>query len=118
MSHSTRVFIGSQEDRFESNQVVEIEHFFPLVVDHIDVHGGISHLGVACGIKENASDDLYAIGFDCGHFGDLSPSLIKYGASEGSYRNIDYVKSQVERLAHQIESISPPVKIHSKQGWE
>lgn len=66
----------------------------------IDVHGGITYADEA--------DDLWWIGFDCSHAGDLSPRYHErhpeWGIGE-TYRNADYVKDQVENLAKQLKAV-------------
>ena len=64
-----------------------------------DVHGGITLSG-----KPKGEQKGFWYGFDCGHSGDLSPF---YEVSEeykkyNTYRNMDYVTAETERLAEQI----------------
>jgi hypothetical protein len=65
-------------------------------------HGGLTYADYG---KDHPvlPDDLYLVGFDCAHAGDLVPvvnalSAINRGAT---YRNFAYVKKQTENLAKQ-----------------
>lgn len=87
--------------------------------DHVnvDAHGGLTFAngcqhskdesqGV-CHIPEpGTSDDVWWFGFDCAHFGDLSPGLLRHGFScfAGEvYRDVDYVAREVTSLAAQLD---------------
>lgn len=61
-----------------------------------DVHGGVTFTGTHDGI------DGSWIGFDCGHYMDLTPGA--YFENGGTYRTIDYVKSECEKLATGIKA--------------
>lgn len=80
---------------------------------HLDVHGGLTYSeecrGVICHVIDK-KDNLYWLGFDCGHFGDFvpylyarkkDPSFIKNGYRI-IYRNFEYVKRETEHLANQL----------------
>jgi len=49
--------------------------------------------------------DLYWVGFDCGHAGDLSPLLGLSRSGYGVYRDITYVRSETEHLADQLAAL-------------
>lgn len=86
----------------------------------IGVHGGLAFVskcnpeinengrGICHVVEDGEDDNVWWLGFDCGHNGDLCPSTQKtYGAlgfsMEGEvYRNIAYVKQQIESLAKQL----------------
>jgi len=91
----------------------------------IDVHGGLTYAGpceeaagrepreLICHVPEpGESHNRWWLGFDCAHFMDLSPKLIKDLKEWGSfiegahakdvYRDIDYVMDEVKRLADQL----------------
>lgn len=90
----------------------------------VDVHGGLTFAGMCdeeapeghgiCHIPEpGRPPDVYWLGFDCGHFMDLSPGMIEFQrqVSERSglphdfgevYRDIAYVRSECEQLAQQL----------------
>jgi hypothetical protein len=58
-----------------------------------DVHGGITFNGP---MKCKEMEDLWVFGFDCNHTGDSAP---KDTYAFGTYRDIEYVKSEVQGLA-------------------
>lgn len=51
--------------------------------------------------REGESDDTWWLGFDCHHAWDLSPQLVKAGLTfpEATYRTLDYVVAEIERMA-------------------
>lgn len=65
------------------------------------VHGGITFIS-HCPLRDNCvglpNANLLWIGFDCGHYGDMSPSYL----SRGTYRDIDYVVSEILSLIDQL----------------
>jgi len=74
-------------------------------INDLDVHGGIT-------FNKNTSNGHW-VGFDCAHCYDITPSTqsIKKSIAEkyahlgmlwSSYRNFEYVKSEVESLAKQV----------------
>lgn len=72
-------------------------------INKLRVHGGVTFDG---GIRRGGGGKLRGrwIGFDCAHFGDLVPKLLKYGLSDDNiYRDIGFVKRECERLAVQIK---------------
>lgn len=86
----------------------------------ITVHGGLtfadgcSHGDEAtsiCHIPEPGQpDDVWWFGFDCAHYGDLTPEVLhRYpnpSYNHGTYRDLNYVKDQVEKLAVQLKAIA------------
>lgn len=78
-----------------------------------DVHGGLTYSG-----KGWPSDDgLWYFGFDCSHYGDLSPR--NYGNSvfgDGMYRNHEYVHREVENLAAQLSKYQQEPAIAKATG--
>lgn len=56
----------------------------------VDVHGGLTFSG--------EFEGGWLIGFDCGHYEDLVPGI----SFVGTYRDINYVKSECENLAEQV----------------
>ena len=71
----------------------------------LDCHGGITYG------QEDVERRLWFVGFDCAHVFDLSPAyeatLRHIHADRGAegrdqYKNIEYVKAQVESLAQQL----------------
>jgi hypothetical protein len=58
------------------------------------------HGGLTCGYQRDGTTWL---GFDCCHAGDLVPEMNFLGIAPGQdYRDIAYVKSEVETLAKQL----------------
>lgn len=70
-------------------------------------HGGVTYTNTCSGevchvAKPGEPDDVWWIGFDCAHSGDLSPSDTRlYGFSYGVYRDQRYVTEQTKDLAEQ-----------------
>lgn len=81
----------------------------------VDVHGGLTYAdkcqhGPAgesiCHVPEPGdSDDVWWLGFDCAHAGDVCPKYTSYHEchSYGAYRDLDYVKNEVTCLASQLD---------------
>lgn len=84
----------------------------------IDVHGGLTFSDMCHGQAENGRgichvpsegepDHVWWFGFDCAHSGDWCPAYEhKYGWNEGGYRDLAYVKREVERLARQLAAVA------------
>ncbi len=68
---------------------------------NIEVHGGVTYTGKREFKQQNYIAD-YVVGFDCGHDGDLSPSIKLY---EEVYRNIEYVINECNNLAKQLKEL-------------
>lgn len=90
--------------------------------DDVDVcvHGGLTYASHCQGDichepKPGESDNVWWLGFDCAHSGDLSPRMeaqlnlfIPNREGWGSfqkYRDMDYVMKEVESLANQLLEI-------------
>jgi len=89
----------------------------------VEAHGGLTYAarcaGPICHVPApDESDDVWWLGFDCGHAYDVSPALIrvfdrvakrrsKYAQAlpETQYRDVAYVKLAVEFLAHQLAAM-------------
>lgn len=97
------------------------------VVPSPDVHGGLTYAsecqGIICHGPEE-KEEVWWFGFDCSHYMDLTPGVLKYRESikdipelkalnarlsfsdpSEVYRDIHYVKSEVEKLAEQLYAI-------------
>lgn len=90
-----------------------------LDIEDIDVHGGLTfanrcndNTDESTGICHKSDDpsDVWWLGFDCAHAGDLCPSINAMRDSMNlpqpmaeAYRDFEYVTAQVEWLASQIE---------------
>ena len=91
----------------------------------LDVHGGLTFSG-ACSPKggeshgichqpdEGEPHNVWWLGFDCAHGGDLRPeyeifltlSRLSYG-DNAVYRDVPYVKGQIAELARQLKTMEP-----------
>lgn len=92
----------------------------PNPVFDLEVHGGITYgnacAGHICHVPEPGEpDDVWWLGFDCAHSGDYSPRDATYRSKYGetfarsdweTYRDITYVRGQVEGLAAQLVAMA------------
>lgn len=85
----------------------------------LNVHGGITYSekcsGRICHVPRVGEGEVFWLGFDCAHHGDYS--RMAYAGSEvgrivgvepepdETYRDIDYVRREVESLADQIAAV-------------
>lgn len=83
---------------------------------NISVHGGLTYSdrcnpqgggkGICHAVSEGESDDVWWLGFDCAHAGDLCPSYANKLPDSNflgeAYRDVAYVESEVRSLAKQI----------------
>jgi hypothetical protein len=84
----------------------------PTALDRVDVHGGITWAGWRPGGDDSPITNWHTawyIGFDCAHSGDLVPGMRFLGFNgslslEETYKDIDYVRDQCERLAAQASA--------------
>lgn len=75
---------------------------YPLYYSHgktklqqLSVHGGITY--------SSFDDNGYRIGFDCNHATDWVPGIItNYYGEEADYRNLTFVKTNIQYLIDQI----------------
>lgn len=88
----------------------------------VEVHGGLTY-GAACDGSHvchvpapGEPDDLFWLGFDCNHGGDIAPGMDarmqRYGRPElrfggEAYRDLAYVRHEVESLADQLRAMHP-----------
>jgi hypothetical protein len=89
-------------------------------INQLEVHGGVTFTdrcnedapegtGVCHVPFPGRTDDIWWIGFDCAHSGDDMPWMAEVPGTNlrallgGSYRDINYVKSEVTHLARQIK---------------
>lgn len=79
----------------------------------VDVHGGLTYAnrcdgdpvnGVCHKAKEGEPDDLYWLGFDCAHFGDITPVSLLFGipSYDIHYWTLEEVKQECINLAEQL----------------
>lgn len=78
---------------------------------NINAHGGLTYDGY----DENEN---WVIGFDCSHYGDLTPYFILTGeytfVQNGIYRDMQYVKAQCESMAEQASVFSKSIVRYNK----
>jgi hypothetical protein len=84
----------------------------PNVVEDLVVHGGITYaepcdhdVGVCHVPAPGESDDVWWLGFDAAHGGDVSPA---YSSGYGSYRTVAYMRDECESLAKQLAALVVP----------
>lgn len=82
------------------------------------VHGGITYSdhcqGRICHEVEAGEEDLvWWFGFDCGHWNDYAPGTDAFlksqglgGLTHGTYRTLEYAKSQCQKLAEQLREVA------------
>lgn len=86
----------------------------------LSVHGGVTYAnlcdGHICHVpKSGEPDNVFWFGFDAAHFNDLSPGIRAYEKARGFetffscgvYRDLGYVKKQIEELAKQLADMKP-----------
>ena len=68
---------------------------------NLNVHGGVTFHG---NCLQRMDRNLFYFGFDCSHYFDLIPynESFYFGKNEKAYRNIEYVKNNVDDLAKQL----------------
>lgn len=74
-----------------------------------EVHGGVTYgapcdeTGKICHVAQPGEpDEVHWIGFDCAHAGDLCPGMKELRFNDWTYRDVNYVRAEVERLAEQV----------------
>jgi hypothetical protein len=89
-------------------------HGEPYDIPGVDVHGGLTYSGSCAGhichiARPGEPDAVWWLGFDCGHPGDKCPATDSYimrglgRSGSGDYRDVEYVKAEVEKLAKQFK---------------
>ena len=89
--------------------------------DCVEIHNGLNfgskcqvgedtHALVCHTVEDGEDDDVWWLGFDCGHSGDITPDRKggrKYDFSiHGyTYKDVDYVKNEVKDLARQLKNL-------------
>lgn len=97
-----------------------------------DVHGGVTFMGPCheegdeatsiCHVPEAGEpDNVWWLGFDCGHHADLTPAYSSNllrdlfdsrEASGAAYRTLDYVKAECASLARQAVDAETETAVH------
>jgi hypothetical protein len=82
----------------------------------VEIHGGLTYAEPR---KSDDEDNLYTIGFDCAHYGDLLPSILKlkksgvlselYNDFTEIYKNFNYAIEECKSLAEQAEKATKPL---------
>lgn len=83
----------------------------------VSVHGGLTYsnkcAGYICHVPAPGElDDVWWFGFDCAHSGDETPgsnAALGFRAYRGigdEYRDLAYVRAEVERLADQLAALA------------
>lgn len=89
----------------------------------VEVHGGLTYAALCqedtedeghgiCHVPLPGRDpEVWWLGFDCGHSQDIIPGMLFMEGmgfeSRGSYKDFDYVKAEVEKLARQLAEVKP-----------
>lgn len=78
----------------------------------VEVHGGLTFSdrchpreefkGICHIVEEGDDDNVWWLGFDCAHYGDITPAYDSMIDWESSYKNFRYVQNEVEFLAKQL----------------
>lgn len=66
------------------------------------VHGGLTYS------EFTKTPELWELGFDCAHYNDLCPGFLNTshrGLTQGTYRTLEYVKSEGANLARQLKAL-------------
>jgi len=68
----------------------------------LDVHGGITYANLL-----PDQEDIFVLGFDCAHLGDIMPYAAEQGffdphASTSTYKTIDYARDALKHMVDQI----------------
>lgn len=80
---------------------------YQAVDNHVRVHGGLTYSnhcqeGICHVVEDGEDDNVWWIGFDCAHAGDLWPG---HGLGE-IYRDMAYVTAECASLAQQAKAAS------------
>jgi hypothetical protein len=76
--------------------------------DYPDIHGGLTYSdrcrGAIChAVEPGEDDDVWWLGFDCGHSDDVLPRMPELSESFNAiYKGIGYVQSECRSLARQL----------------
>jgi len=106
-------------------------------LEDVSIHGGLTYAETGChgGIchvpQAGESDEVHWLGFDCSHFQDIMPQmeatrrLIMPDAPERpggmlgfcTYKDLAYVKAEVERLREQAERAKSEANVLPFPNW-
>lgn len=82
--------------RIPETSVLYGRDYEDVMVNSLQVHGGITYTG------HRFDDNGWWIGFNCSHIGDLLPGMPDLPINRGEYRDMEYVKQQIESLVDRI----------------
>ena len=97
----------------KGHPLYEVDYGSLYEIEEINPHGGLAfsrhcsgdEAGICHTVEPGEPDDVWWLGFDCGHYLDLDPlsASLQYGhGSNEIYRDQAYVTAEVERLAAQV----------------
>jgi hypothetical protein len=69
----------------------------------VDVHGGLTYARVNAPVDFVAPGAAWWLGFDCGHWQDVTPLRVYSGPTD-AYRDVAYVRAEVTKLAAQADA--------------
>lgn len=83
----------------------------------VSVHGGLTFSDTCSGgdhdichkVSPGEDDDVWWLGFDCGHFSDATPGMMSL-AYRNIYRDFPYVVNECEGLARQLKAMTETTK--------
>lgn len=89
----------------------------------VEAHGGLTFASkcshgaedreICHKVEPGEPDDVWWLGFDCAHLGDISPGMDRFrrrGYAEGTYKDFAFVTREVTQLAKQLaDRATPPV---------
>lgn len=82
--------------RIPETSVLYGRDYEDVMVNSLQVHGEITFAG------RRFDDGTWWIGFDCAHIGDRLPGMPDLPINRGEYRDMEYVKQQIESLVDKI----------------
>lgn len=66
----------------------------------VEVHGGLTYSSQR--LHMQPEDDLWWIGFDCGHYGDISFLKDDLHFPGDTYKDMNFVESEIKQLVDQL----------------
>lgn len=91
-----------------TSQPTEYFTYGGIKIQDVSVHGGLTYAaGELLGINDNILGKLWWFGFDTAHYQDkhvFINSMIPL-FNEGTYKDFEYVKTEVKQLAEQLQQI-------------
>lgn len=75
----------------------------------LDVHGGVTYARHALADLYKPDDNLFWIGFDCHHLGDI-PYGYEMNFWDGTFKTVEYCIGECEKLAWQLVNMKKEAK--------